>query len=403
MIHENFGKCLDAKFDVRKISPDDEYHYFFGYYDLNAYHKNGKYHLANRVKFMDRLPKEDDVCELGYIDLETREFTKFAETTAWNFQQGALMTYNAENYDEVFYNVRQGEHEYATCIHDLKTGAKRYTDRACGCISPDGKYGLAINFARIYDFRPGYGYAGPKDLFHDINNPEDDGIYLVDMQTGKSKLIISYARIIKEFYSGEYGDYKFLINHITFNRTSDRFVFLHRNFPDKSIPNWEDLMKTSMITADLEGNMYERLHNTFVSHYHWKNDRQIMLYGEVNKVSSVHLLDDLSDNYMTYHSPFFTFDNSIYPGKFCDIHCLYSPDEKYFVGDGYTGEDHCRHMYLYDTEKNTCEIILKDYSVIPPVNDIRCDLHNRWNVKGDKISYDSTRNGKREIYEIDFR
>ncbi len=185
MTHDNFGKCLDAKYDIRKISPDDEYHYFFGYYDLNAYHKNGKYHLANRVKFMDRLPKEDDVCELGYIDLETREFTKFAETTAWNFQQGALMTYNAENYDEVFYNVRHGAHEYATCIHDLKTGAKRYTDRACGCISPDGKYGLAINFARIYDFRPGYGYAGPKDLFYEINNPEDDGIYLVDMQTGK--------------------------------------------------------------------------------------------------------------------------------------------------------------------------------------------------------------------------
>ena len=30
--HENFGKCLDSKFNVRVITPNDGYHYFFGYY-----------------------------------------------------------------------------------------------------------------------------------------------------------------------------------------------------------------------------------------------------------------------------------------------------------------------------------------------------------------------------------
>jgi len=145
MAHENFGKCLDLKFPRRCITPDDGWHYFYGYYDLNAYHENGKYHLANRVKFMDRLPEADDVCELGYINLETKEFTKFAETTAWNFQQGAMLTYNKMNYDEVFYNVRGGEYDYMTCRHNLKTGEKTYTDRACACISPDSKWGLAFH------------------------------------------------------------------------------------------------------------------------------------------------------------------------------------------------------------------------------------------------------------------
>ncbi len=397
MEHENFGKCLDAKFDVRVITPNDGFHYFFGYYDLNAYHENGKYHLAHRVKFMDRLPEKDDVCELGYIDLETKEFTKFAETTAWNFQQGALMTYNKSNYDEVFYNVRMGENDYSTCTHNLKTGEKKYTDRACGCISPDGKWGLAVNFNRIYDFRPGYGYAGVKDRWFDIPQPEDDGVFLVDMKTGKSKLIISVARILKEFPNAEYPDAKFVVNHITFNPTSDRFLFLFRNFQTETNPGW----LTSLITSDLEGNMFERLHNTMVSHYHWKNSNQIMFFGEIDSVLAVHLVDDLSDKYITYDTPYITVDKRKDEIRHTDIHCIYSPNQKYFIGDSYPKEDHCRHIYLYNLETRECEPILKDYSVRPSVVDIRCDLHDRWNVKGDRISFDSTRNGRREICEID--
>lgn len=397
MEHENFGKCLDAKFDVRVITPDDGYHYFFGYYDLNAYHENGKYHLANRVKFMDRLPEKDDVCELGYIDLETKEFTKFAETTAWNFQQGALMTYNKANYDEVFYNVPGGEYDYQTCIHNLKTGEKRYTERACANISQDGKLGIAVNFNRIYDFRPGYGYCHTKDKWFDVAQPEDDGVYLVDMQTGKSKLIISIAQMLKQFPNEVYPNAKFLINHITFNPSGTRFLFLLRNFWDESAPGW----LTTLITSDLEGNMYELIHNSFTSHYHWKNDEQVLFYCRCDEINAIHLLDDLSKNYKTYPDPELTYDNRVTPEVHNDIHCIYSPNGKYFIGDGYPRPDHCRYIYLYNLETDECEVILKDYSVKPTNGDIRCDLHNRWNVKGDKISFDSTRNGRREICEID--
>lgn len=398
MAHENFGKCLDLKFPRRCITPDDGWHYFYGYYDLNAYHENGKYHLANRVKFMDRLPEADDVCELGYINLETKEFTKFAETTAWNFQQGAMLTYNKMNYDEVFYNVRGGEYDYMTCRHNLKTGEKTYTDRACACISPDSKWGLAVNFSRIYDFRPGYGYAGVKDRWFDIPQPDDDGVFLVDMTTGKSKLIISVARILKEFPNTVYPDAKFVVNHITFNQTSDRFLFLFRNFQSETNPGW----LTSLITSDLEGNMFERLHNTFLSHYHWKNDKDMLFYCKVDGIYGCHLLEDKSDKYITFAAPDFTFDEKKTGNYFNDIHCIYSPNQKYFIGDGYPKDERqLRHIYLYNVETDECEVILKEFSVAPPVVDIRCDLHDRWNVQGDKISYDSTVNGRREIYELD--
>ena len=46
---------------VKKISPDDEGYYFYGYYDNLAFHPEKKFHLCHRVSFMDRLPKVGDV------------------------------------------------------------------------------------------------------------------------------------------------------------------------------------------------------------------------------------------------------------------------------------------------------------------------------------------------------
>ena len=80
----------DFKDDIKILNPVDNYHYFFAYYDMRATGDGiNQRHLAHRVKFIDRLPTPDDICELGYI--EDGRFVKFAETTAWNFQQGAML------------------------------------------------------------------------------------------------------------------------------------------------------------------------------------------------------------------------------------------------------------------------------------------------------------------------
>ena len=52
---------------TRIITPDDNYHYFFAYYDLQPYSGEGGMHLSHRVSFADRLPQDDDIAQLGYI------------------------------------------------------------------------------------------------------------------------------------------------------------------------------------------------------------------------------------------------------------------------------------------------------------------------------------------------
>ena len=77
---------------ARVITPDDGGHYFFGYYDLQPFDSTGRYHLCHKAPFEDRLPEADDICELGVIDLQTGKFIKYAETNAWNFQQGMMIS-----------------------------------------------------------------------------------------------------------------------------------------------------------------------------------------------------------------------------------------------------------------------------------------------------------------------
>ena len=377
----------------RRISPDDGYHYFFGYYDLQAYSADMKKHLCNRVPFMDRFPGKDDIAELGYIDLDTLKFVKLAETTAWNFQQGCMLQWNPLCEDEIIYNVRvtdsDNELPFRTCIQNIVTGKKRYCDRAVANVSPDGKYGLSINFARVYDFRPGYGYGGFKDPNFDIPQPDNDGVWLIDMLTGKSRLIIDYARITREFGNEKYLDSKFVVNHITFNTESNRFLFLNRNFPNTG-KGWA----TTLFTSDLEGNLCLLLDSTMVSHYHWKNGSQILAYcnGDPNDRPGVYLIDDFTAKSFRY-------------GEECfergDIHTIYSPDRRFIMGDGYPDKEQHRSLYVYDSTDGSWDIFVRVYSDKPEFVDNRCDLHALWSPDGRRVSYDSTETKRREIYELD--
>lgn len=373
----------------RIITPDDDYHYFFGYYDLLCYDTADRRHLFHRVKhnYMDGLPTKDDVAELGYIDTKTGEITIFAETTAWNFQQGAMLQWNpAKPDEEVIFNIRDGK-EFRAVTLNLETNKRKIAERAVANVSPDGKWGLAVNMSRIYDFRPGYGYSDVKDPFYDVATPDNDGVFLVDMETGASKLIIDYARIAKEFPSPEFDGAKFVVNHITFNTASNRFLFLNRNFKGPGDSRWA----TWLYTSDLEGNLYPLLKETMVSHYHWKDEKTILGYLCYEGNDGVFELEDLTHKGRDLRHPLFRWD----------LHTIYSPNRRYFIGDDYPDPESNRHIYIHDFKTGQSEELFKEFSKAPPIGDNRCDLHNRWSHDGKRISYDSTHRGKREICELD--
>ena len=369
---------------VQILTPDDGAHYFFGYYDVPATDVKGR-HLCHRVSFMDRLPEADDIAELGFV--KDGAFTPFATTTAWNFQQGAFLQFHPTKKDTVCYNSCQNG-AFCTVTHDLKTGEKSYTDRAAAAISADGKWGLGINFGRVFAFRPGYGYADFTDECADVNAPDKDGVFLIDMETGQSRLLVAYSDM------GEAGfppEDKIMVNHINMSPDSKHYVMLVRNFPDPKAERkgWF----TSLVLGDLEGNIRTVLSNTLVSHYRWVNDRELIAYCTVEEKTSMFLINMFSGAWQELDTPYFC------RRGLADIHCNLLPDGKYVIGDGYPIDGY-RYLIAYNRETGASKTLLGAKSVTPPIVDVRCDLHARFSADGRWITFDTTHNDCRQIAAI---
>ena len=389
--------------EIEIITPDDDGQYFFAYYDLRATDSKGQNHLCHRATFMDRDNVAEDEIELGI--LKDKKFLPFAKTTAWNFQQGALLQYSRDNDDIVYYNVRTKD-DYATAIHNLKTGEVRYTDRAAATISPDGKYGLGVNFSRIFDYRPGYGYPGFKDKFYDVGCPKDDGVFLIDMQTGKSKLLVNYEELLK--ISGYEPEDKILVNHITFSPNSDRYNILLRRFKRPGISAWT----TTLIVGDLNGNVKPLLQNNYFSHYWWANNDEIIAHMQLGGTPGS-FNGDMGLYSINVDGTFNKYQKSgvdLGPLNFCidkkDIHCSLAPDGKYIMGDGYPREfPDYRPIFAINPKTGECRKLMDVYSE-PLENDdsdIRCDLHMRFTRDGKYITFDTIHNGKRQIARFPYK
>lgn len=371
------------------ITPDDDAHYLFGYYDMRAY--SGGRHLTIRVPEMHTLPAAEDVAEIGYV--KDGIFTRFATTTAWNYQQTTMLQWHPLLEDTVYYN----EFVNGNCVtttHNITTGEKKRTDRPTACVSPDGKWGLSVNFGRIFDFRPGYGYAGCIDAYADINQPAEDGVFLVNMETGTSKMLADYPTLGK--VGGFDKDDKILVNHITFNPNSTHYCMLVRNFGN---PAW----RTSLMLGDLEGNVRTVLKKTFVSHYVWLDDDHLIAYcaaedsGEdwvwAPSNTNMYCINMTDGTFVKWDMPYFHEQGN------GDIHCNVTPGCDYVIGDGYPKNGY-RYLMAYNMKTGASRELLRCKSSMPKNNDTRCDLHARFIDDGKYISFDTTMNDKRQIAVI---
>ena len=375
------------------ITPDDGFHYLFGYYDLRPY-SDGR-HLTLRIPEMHTLPTAEDIAEIGFV--KDRIFTTFATTTAWNYQQSALLQWHPTEADTVFYNAFKDD-KCVTVTHNIKTGSKKHTDRPAACISPDGKWGLSVNFGRIFDFRPGYGYAGCTDQNTHINWPADDGVFLVDMASGISKQLVDYRTL------GKIGNFaetdKILVNHITFNTDSTRYCMLLRNFPD---PGSKISWRTSLMVGDLQGNVNTILSKTYVSHYVWLDENHLIAHCGaeptdeewrwIPKNASMYCINMTNGSYQKWDMPYFHENHNP------DIHCNITPGCDYVIGDGYPIDGY-RCLMAYNMKTGTSRELFRCATSRPQNADTRCDLHARFIDGGKYISFDTTMNGKRQIATI---
>ncbi len=216
----------DLQPPVRAITKGPNFHWF-GYYDKLQFDPTERYVLGMEVDFEGRSPRPDDVIKIGMVDLKDNDkWIELGTSSAWGWQQGCMLQWRPGSKSEIMYNDRQGDH-YVCRILDVFTRKSRTIDYPIYSVSPNGKMAVSTDFRRIQDMRPGYGYVGLADPHKDELTPKDSGIFLIDLDTGKSKLIISLDQIAKVPYEKDPQDAlngKHYFNHLLFSPDGKRLL-----------------------------------------------------------------------------------------------------------------------------------------------------------------------------------
>lgn len=407
--------------------------HFFGYYDISPWDAAEDRILGLEADFLDRIPSPDDTAIIGFSDLrQNSSFQKFAETRAWNWQQGARLQWLGPTYDRfVIYNDRSKD-GFVSVILDMETGEKRTLPLPVYSVSPDGRHAVTLNFSRLFRLRDAYGYAGVPDAFADEKVPTSDGVWLLDLKTGESKLVISLRDLCEynPLTSMEGGSH--WVDHLMFNPDGSRFCFLHR---------WElddGGLYMRLFSANRDGTeLHCLLDSGNFSHFGWKNPKELLGWGRLpNQLNRIRKSKWLVKNFLRPLLPLY---HTLVPGRSAfrrrlvndhyllfrdrtdsiekigegilnqDGHCTWSPDERWILTDTYPDDDRFRTLILFDHEDGMRTDIGRFYALPEGISPrsgwdesgMRCDLHPRWNRSGDKVCIDSVHEGTRQMYTLD--
>lgn len=382
---------------VRAITRGPKFHWF-GYYDKLQFDPTGRYALGNQVAFEHRAPAPDDVIRVGMIDLKDGDrWIELGESRAWNWQQGCMLQWLPGSRSEVVWNDRQ-DGRFVSHILDVHTRKRRTLPGPVYGVSPDGRWAVAPDFRRLADMRPGYGYAGIPDPNAAVPAPENAGIWHLDLATGKQRLILSLADVLKhpETENPWTEADKHWFNHLLVSPDGKRFIFLHRFRPQARLGH-----TTRMFTASPDGKDPFVLNpSRMTSHFCWRDPKHVLAYARhASHGNRFYLFEDRSRNVEAVGPEVMTGDG----------HCSYLPGERWILNDTYRDKDGNQGLYLYDTRTGAQRWLGRFLSPPPYWEDKeyrswRCDLHPRFTPDGQWAAIDSPHNAPgRQIYLVDLR
>lgn len=359
-------------------------HLLASYYGINSWDSTERYATVLETDVQDRLPTEDDPATLGLVDIETMKFLPLTQTRAWNFQQGCMAHWLGTAPDSriIFNDFRDGR--FVAVIMDVHTKKEIKTiPLPVSAVSPDGKEAISINFARLRITRTDYGYGGQgQDPQRDDRFPKDDGLFLVDLETGKAKLIVSIAQV-KELVPEVPASGIEYFNHTLFSRDGSKVFWLARAIPNRN---------TTALTAGRDGSGLKRCFpdGWGGSHFDWLDGDHLMITAAYGAKVYGHVLFTVGqDNYQRLGNGLLDYDG----------HGTFSPNGRWMVTDTYpNGKLYEQKLYLMDMR--TQAVLPLGRFVEPPkfTGYWRCDLHPRWSPKGDMIGFNSTFSGSRQAY-----
>ena len=367
-----------------QITKNGKEHLFASYYGINSWSANQRYVTVLQTDIKYRLPDENDPATLGLVDMETKEFIPLTQTRAWNFQQGCMAHWLATSPDSLIIFNDFRDEGFVSVIMNVHTREEIKTIAyPVSAVSPNGKEAVSINFSRLRETRSDYGYGGNgQDAKTDVQFPEDDGIFLVNLETGKAKLIVSIAQV-KELVPEIPEDGIEYFNHTLFSRRGSKIFWLARAIPHRN---------TTSLTVNRDGTNLQRCFpdGWDGSHFDWLNNEELMVTANYKAKQYAHVLFTVGEkDYKRLGNGLFDWDG----------HGTFSPNEKWMVTDTYPSRGF-REQKIYLMDMKTEAVLPLGRFVQPKeyTRAWRCDIHCRWSPNGDMIGFNSTHTGSRQVY-----
>ncbi len=408
---------------VRRVGNDGKHH-FFGYYDKTVWDRSDRYMLANRVAMMDADLTPDLVAEVGYFDLQDNDrFYSCGTTTAWNWQMGCQLQWlDGADGLQFIYNVRRdsdtGSIQGSARPFTTWPPAKPATSTPPLRCRPNSQYAVTVDYSRLYITHETIGYSerGGKRQNMPLC-PADDGIHGIDLNTGETRLLVSYDQLKNFHHRASMDKAIHWISHIEINPASNRILFLHRwtervedetcflhrlitmdpdggnlrllECSDHPLPQVADDFDPNAVgTYDYEKSEYQ------ISHPLWQDDTHIIVWGPHNGSIHYHLYTDNDAAQARVIGNGILTENG---------HMTFSPvNKRWLLTDTYpdpvTNE---RILIMYDCD-NDVRYDLGSFYTDPKLRkENRCDLHPRWSRDGNLVCIDSVHEHERQMYIID--
>ncbi|MBL8176043.1 MAG: hypothetical protein JNK48_15300 [Bryobacterales bacterium] len=231
----------DWELSTEQLTFGPEHHFFgyIGHVQNTPWNASGRYMAALRTGFQDRMPEPVDAADVVLIDTRSRNADLAVERTrAWNFQQGTMFYWNPRAQEtQLLFNDRDVETNHVfPVLFDVARRKRireyRFKDTPFGNggVAQNGGWFAAINYGRMARLRPVTGYPKAFDWNAKTPAPDDDGVFVVEIATGRKRLLVSFRQLAEHAArNGRNVDGQHLfINHTLWSRDSEHLYFFLR-------------------------------------------------------------------------------------------------------------------------------------------------------------------------------
>jgi len=373
------ARAADFDVSVEQITFGKKHH-FFGYIGqcrTIPWNSSGRYIVALRTDFHDRMPKAGEAADVVLVDTTQRNrVLPIEKCRAGNFQQGTMFYWNPKKPEtQFFFNDRDPQTgRVFTVLYDVEKRERvrefRYEDASFGNggVAQGGGAFLGLNYGRMARLRPVTGYPGAFDWTQGVNAPTDDGVFKVDTETGEKRVLVSFRQLadLLRPRHPNIDDIPLFINHTLWNRDDNRIYFYARG-------NWGRPGPTINVPCTVKSDGTGlTMHDTFIGgHPEWGEGNQVIGSRDDRQV----LYDvDRKEIVGQIGTP------EVLPKPGGDV--SYSPDGKWFV-NGY--KDGSKNYYVIIRLSDGAHVRTPGIDKGSYSDDLRIDPAPRWNRSSDAI------------------